>query len=67
MKLIYFLLSIGTIIIVISLCSREASSHSNERIALYNLSTMVHGFAKQLDRIESRLGECIINKREEMK
>ena len=58
MKLIYLLLSIGTIIIVISLCSREGSSHSNERTAIYNLSAMVHGFARQLDRIEDRLLVC---------
>ena len=59
MKLIYLFLAIGTVIIVISLCSEESSSHSNERTAIYNLSTMVHGFARQLDRIEDRLGECV--------
>lgn len=47
--------------LILFTCSRQASPHSNERTAIYNLSATVHGFAKQLDRIESLVIICNSN------
>ena len=64
---ILFLAIIGFIVLGLAVftCSRQASPHSNERTAIYNLSGMMFSLARQLNRIEDRLGECIVNKREE--
>ena len=61
MKLIPLMLIALLIVIVFNLCTSPAIPHSNERTAIYNLSGMMHAFARQLDRIEARLDACIVN------
>ena len=51
--------------LILFTCSGDAPSHSNERTAIYNLSGMMYGLARQLDRIEDRLGDCFIHQRKE--
>ena len=47
-----------TLILAVFVHSRRASSHSGEKIAIYNLSGMMFNFAKQLDRIEALVVTC---------
>ena len=66
MRTIFYLtIAITLIVLTVVLCSTPAETHSNERTAIYNLSGMLFSLARQLNRIEDRLGECIVNKREE--
>ena len=57
---ILFITIVGFAILGLTLftCSRQAMPHSNERTAIYNLSTMIRLYGRQLDRIEDRLSVC---------